>query len=373
MKKFCYLQTPKYFGLALITFFSLNAIAQEQINWIDFPDPAFEVNGLPWYEENKPDLFRLPKRVESLVREAVWKLGKSPSGARIRFKSDCTTLGVCIKYPRLSGMNNMHVFGQSGVDLYVDGKYTSTAIHQKKVEVEQILFKTAIPKLREFVLYLPLYNGVEIQNIGVNPDAVIQPPRPFSIPKPVVFYGTSITQGGCASRSGMSYQAILGRKLNIDFVNLGFSGNGKGERELAEIIAEIDASCFVMDFMANNRSAEGLAEVYEPFIRIIRDKHPKTPIVAMTRIYAIRGNAPLFNENSEAKRDVIRAAVAKLQAEGDNNITLVEGYDLLGPDLADGLVDGSHPNDLGFQVMADRLAPTLAQALNLHQPKTLTQ
>jgi len=373
MKPFCNFQKPKYLCLALVTLFSLNAAAQEEINWIEFPDPAFEVNGLPWYEENKPDLFRLPKRVEPLVREAVWKLGKSPSGARIRFKSDCTTLGICIKYPRLSGMSNMHVFGQSGVDLYVDGRYTATAIHHKEVEVEQILFKTTIPKLREFVFYLPLYNGVEIQNIGVNPDAVIQSPRPFSIPKPVVFYGTSITQGGCASRSGMSYQAILGRILNIDFVNLGFSGNGKGEKEVAETIAEIDASCFVMDFMANNRSAEGLAKVYEPFLRIIRAQHPETPIIAITRIYAIRGNSLSFNENSEAKRDVVRAAVAKLQEEGDKNLILVEGYDLLGPDLADGLVDGSHPNDLGFQAMADRLAPTLAQVLNLHQPRTLTQ
>ncbi len=156
MKKSCYLQIPKYLGLALITLFSLNATAQENISWIDFPDPAFELNGLPWYEENKPDLFRLPKRVQPIVREAVWKLGKSPSGARIRFKSDCTTLGSRIKYPRLSGMSNMHVFGQSGVDLYVNGHYTSTAIHQKEVEIEQILFTSTTSEQREFVLYLPL-------------------------------------------------------------------------------------------------------------------------------------------------------------------------------------------------------------------------
>ncbi|HPA46751.1 MAG TPA: SGNH/GDSL hydrolase family protein [bacterium] len=358
------------FPVLVLSFMSSIALGQEDLRWIDFPDPAFEVNGLYWFRENKPDLFRFPKRAENLIPKAVWSLAKDPSGGRIRFKSDCTALGIRLEYPRLSDMRNMHAFGQSGVDLYIDGVYGQTAVHQKETTVEHIYFPNAFPGKREYVLYLPIYNGVSVKAIGVNPDAVLEKPRPFALPKPVVFYGTSITQGGCASRSGMSYSAILCRKLNLDFVNLGFSGNGKGEKEVAELVAEIDAACFVLDFMANNKTAASVSEVYEPFLRILRAKHPDTPIIAITLTY-VSGDHPLSDRGAEldAMRDVIRAVVAKKITEGDKNLMLVEGHDLLGPECADGLVDGTHPNDLGFQVIADHLAPTLAQVLKLPQPK----
>src|SRR5208283_5052762 len=112
--------------------------------------------------------------------------------------------------------------------------------------------------------------------------------HPWALPRPVVFYGTSITQGGCASRSGMSYQAILGRMLNIDFVNLGFSGNGMGEPEMAQAVGDIDAACYVLDFGQNNQKVEALEKVYAPFLATLRAKHPDTPILAITPIYSAR-------------------------------------------------------------------------------------
>jgi lysophospholipase L1-like esterase len=275
---------------------------------------------------------------------------------------------LAIRYEnlRMSGMRNMHVFGQSGVDLYTDGTYIATATHGKDVNVEHVYFSNASSEYREHVLYLALYNGLRIKAIGVNPGASIEKPSSFAVDKPVVFYGTSITQGGCASRAGMSYQAILCRNLNLDHVNLGFSGNGKGEKEVADAVAEIDASCFVLDFMANNKDWQSLEEVYEPFVRTIREKHPAVPIILVTRIYAARESPILGGHDAiEAKRDVIRRTYGKLIAEGDGNLSLVEGYSLLGPNDVDGLVDGSHPNDLGFQLMADRLAPIIARTLKL--------
>jgi lysophospholipase L1-like esterase len=186
------------------------------------------------------------------------------------------------------------------------------------------------------------------------------------MPHPVVFYGTSITQGGCASRAGMSYQAILGRTLNIDFVNLGFSGNGMGEPEVARAVAEIDASSFVLDFAQNNRTVESLAQAYAPFLETLRGKHPRTPILAITPIYAAR-EAGADPEKSELQkmRDHIRQVVSRRIAEGDRNLQLIEGTDLLGPAQGDGLVDGTHPNDLGFQWMADGLAARLRKMLGL--------
>ena len=356
-----------------LTFTAAPLFAEDELKWIEFPDPAFELNGLAWYEENAPDLFRFPKRIESQITKGLWGLAQQTSGVRIRFKSDCSSLGIRYENTKMSGMRNMHRFGQSGVDLYTNGRYVTTAIHgEENTAVERVYFKNATSKVREHLLYLPLYNGVRVKAIGVNPGAEIVPPQPFALPKPVVFYGTSITQGGCASRGGMSYQAILGRTLNIDFINLGFSGSGKGEKVVAETIAEIDPACFVLDFMANNKTPESVLEVYEPFVRTLREKHPDTPIVCVTLIYVCR-EEPVSGarKHVEKMRDVIREVVAKFQEEGDRNIVLVEGHSLLGPDHAGGLVDGTHPNDLGFQLMADGLTPTLARILNLHASETL--
>ncbi len=362
------------FALAIIVLgcFAVSVFAEDETRWIDFPDPVFELNGLAWYDENAPDLYRFPKRIEDKIPSGLWNLAQDTSGVRIRFRSTCTQLGIRIVYPKLSGMKNMHTFGQSGVDLYADGRYIGTAIHKDDKEVEHFYFKEAAPQWRDYVIYLPLYNGVQVQSIGVNAEAEFKSSSPYALSKPVVFYGTSITQGGCASRPGMSYEAILGRTLNIDFINLGFSGSGKGEPIVAQTIAEIDAQCFVLDFMANNKTAESVEEVYAPFIQTIRNKHPKTPIICMTLNYVCR-ESPLAGQQDhiESMRDVAREVVAERIRQGDKNITLVEGYTLLGPELADGHVDGTHPNDLGFQAMADRLSPTLANILGLPHPQTL--
>ena len=194
-------------------------------------------------------------------------------------------------------------------------------------------------------------------------NAALEFAAPFSIGAPVVFYGTSITQKGCASRAGMSYQAILGRQLNLNHINLGFSGNGKGEAAVARAVAEIDAAAFVLDFAQNNIDVDSLAQVYDPFIGILRERHPETPIVAITPIYAA-GEATGSSRN-EQMRALIRKVVSRRIAAGDTRLQLVEGTDLLGPSRVDGLVDGTHPNDLGFQWMADGLVERLRKVLGL--------
>ena len=217
----------------------------------------------------------------------------SPSGGRIRFRTDSTRVAIKLAYPSAPNMTNMHAFGQTGVDLYIDGVYRSTAIAPRDATdgtpIEHVFFENLPRQERELTLYLPLYKPVKVLGIGLGRRRRrLRKARRFANPKPVVFYGTSITQGGCASRSGMSYQAILGRQLNLDFVNLGFSGNGKGEPAVANMVAEIDASAFVLDFSQNNPTIESLREVYEPFLTTLRTKHPKTPIIAITAIASSR-------------------------------------------------------------------------------------
>lgn len=337
--------------------------------WISIPDARLEINGLAWQAENGANLIRFPARLKEALRKPVWDLAQSPSGARIRFRTDSNFLAIRLEYPSPPGMRNMHAFGQTGVDLYLDGIYQGTAIAPADARpgapVEHVYFdlKDQPRAEREIVLYLPLYKPVKVLGLGVARGARFAKARPFALPKPIVFYGTSITQGGCASRAGMSYQAILGRALNVDFVNLGFSGNGRGEPVVARAVAEIDAACFVLDFAQNNRTVESLQQVYDPFIATLREKHPGTPILAITPIANARERTT--PGETEGMRRLIRQVVSRRIAAGDTRLQLIEGTDLLGPDRLDGLVDGTHPNDLGFQWMAQGLAARLAKTLDL--------
>jgi len=338
------------------------------LRWIQLPSAQIEVNGLPWYSENGGELFRLPAKLKDTYRPPVWDLAQSPSGGRLRFRTNSSALAIRLEYPEPPKMANMHAFGQTGVDLYADGVYRGTAVASPDAKpgktIEHVYFKDQPRVDREITLYLPLYMAVKVLGIGLDAEAHLQPAKPFAASGPVVFYGTSITQGGCASHSGMSYQAILGRMLNLDFVNLGFSGNGKGEPELARAVASINASCFVLDFAQNNPTVDSLAQVYAPFVEAIRNAHPETPILVVTPIYAAHESWSR-DERLEGMRELIRQVAARRIAAGDRHLEIVEGTDLLGPARGDGLVDGTHPNDLGFQWMAEGLGTRIAKVLGL--------
>jgi lysophospholipase L1-like esterase len=347
---------------------------KEGLRWLSLTNESLEINGLPWFKENEGELMRLPLWSKSLFRKEVWSLAQSPSGGRIRFRTDSARLAIRLEYGSPPNMANMHAFGQTGVDLYLDGAYVSTAVADAEAKPGKV-YETVLLDLseqprtqREVTLYLPLYKPVKVLSIGVDEKAKLAKAKPFAIAKPVVFYGTSITQGGCASRAGMSYQAILGRKLNIDFVNLGFSGNGLGEPEVARAVSEIDASCYVLDFGANHKTGAAMREVYEPFLDYLRKQHPALPIVVMTPLYTSRElRLPAVKADWRERREFIEQVVRRRIRAGDNHLFLVDGAALLGPSPGEGLVDGGHPNDLGFYWMAENLAPTLRKALGLRQ------
>ena len=334
------------------------------MNWLPFPSDPITVSGLPFWREDGV-LRRLPLRLKPSVPPWVWSLAQATTGARVRFATDSGSLAVRARFNGLNHMNNMPRSGQVGMDLWVDGEYWRPLFSAgNEADFCQPFFEGLPRQRREICIYLGLYAPVELIALGVDDGATVEPPPPFALDKPVVFYGSSITQGGCATRAGMSYQAILCRNLNLDFVNLGFSGAGRGEPALAEAVSEIDASCYVMDWAQNCPTLEEFQSRYSPFLDIVRRDHPDTPIVCITPIYSgseIWGG----NEKFGQMREVIREVVAKRQAAGDENLTLVEGFDLLGPDDRDGLVDASHPNDIGFTKMAAGLEPVLRRTLGL--------
>ncbi len=340
--------------------------------WIQIPSPQVEVDGLPWYKEDHGELYRLPVSLKDTYPTLVWELAEQPSGGRIRFRTDSSALAVRLEYPYPPGRPNLQAYGESGVDLYVNNTYWSTAIADKDAGPGKIYDHVYFnfgdgPRIeRNITFYLPLYMGVKVLALGVDPNAVIKPPQPFAISKPVVYYGTSITQGGAASRPGMSYEAIVGRRLNIDFVNLGFSGAGKYEHSLAKAVAAINASCYVLDG-TNLHTVESMREVFPQFIQTIRAKRPLTPILVISPIYSsyelIHRGADV---NSNGKEAFMRSVVSQFVTDGDKNIQFIEGTDMLGPLQGDGLTDGVHPNDLGFGWIADYITRRLASVLGLN-------
>src|SRR5690554_4502385 len=210
------------------------------------------------------------------------------------------------------------------------------------------------------MLYLPLYDGLGFLEIGIEKDAMISDPSVNSpqTGHPMVFYGTSITQGGCASRAGMSYTSILSRMLDKEVVNLGFSGNGQLDLEVAEAMAEIDACCYVMDCLPNV-SVDQMNEKYIPFLKFLRARHPETPIVLIENIrypymYFDQKVFKLINE----KNETLSKIYGQQKSKGDKNLYYIKGDKLIGHHK-ESTVDGTHLTDLGFKTMAENLYPSL--------------
>ncbi len=309
---------------------------------------------------------RLPGVAEGKVTDAVWKLSRDSAGMLVRFKTDATTIwaNYTLRSERLAGAN-MTAIGASGIDLYArdeKGKWrwVGNTRPDKKVVRQQIVTGLA-PGEREYAAYLPLYNGVENLSLGVPPKAKFEslPPRPD---RPIVFYGTSITHGASASRPGMVHTAILGRRFERPVINLGFSGNGKMDAAVGELLVKIDAAVYVIDCLPNMNAAEVRAKCI-PLVKQLRASRPNTPIVLVEdRRNTNSWILPTRNQHHTDNHAALRECYAKLQKEGVKGLHYLGGDDLLGND-AEGSTDGSHPNDMGFVRQADLFEPVLRAAL----------
>lgn len=249
----------------------------------------------------------------------------------------------------------MPATGVSGVDLYgrdETGAWCWLGIGRPE-EFPDVCCRIAGDldgRKRDYLLYFPLYNGVESLEIGVAADAAFAGSKPRS-DRPIVFYGSSVTQGGCASRSGMAYTAILGRWLNRPVINLGFSGNGKMDPEIAELLTELNAQVYFIDCVPN-MTGDLVTERAESFVQAIRAVHPKTPIVlAEDRTSPVARLNPAAVLQHQTRRTALRQAFKRLRQSSIDGLHYVPGEGQLGAD-GEGTVDGSHPNDLGFWRMA---------------------
>ena len=342
----------------------VNQAAGQNLDWHDVTQ--WGVEGRAWTDAERLQWFdRLPAAAEKTVTPAVWSLSRDSAGMMVRFKTDATAIHVHYKLRKAQlGMPHMPATGVSGVDLYArdaGGKWRWVQVTRPATqEVRAEIIKGLATGLREYAAYLPLYNGVESLEIGVPRGATFEGLAPRA--KPIVFYGTSITHGACASRPGMVHTAILGRRFDHPIVNLGFSGNGRMDAAVGEFLTQIDAAAYVIDCLPNMKPSDVTAKCV-PLVKQLRAARPDTPIVLvedrrMTNSWIIPASTTFHDENHAA----LRAAFQTLQKEGVKNLHYIPGDHLYGDD-AEGATDASHANDLGFMRQADVMEPILRAAL----------
>jgi len=327
----------------------------------------FRLAGFAWFDEDRV-YRRLPVLAEGKLPAGVDALANCTAGGQIRFQTDSRRVRVRVSLAGRADMNHMPSTGQCGFDLYIGApgqmRYCNTTKYDyTRTDYDLELFEHPRRAWRHMTLYWPLYQGVKQVHVGLERDAGVRKPRPFAGKGPVVFYGTSITQGGCASRPGMAYPSIIGRDLNVETVNLGFSGNGRGEPEVAAVVASVPrASLFVIDYEANCVDTETFRRTLPEFVRIVREAHPRTPILVVSRIaFAKDIHFPGWAAWAEERRAIQRGVVAKARRRGDRRVSFFDGRRMLGRDFEECTVDGVHPTDLGFYRMAKGLGPTIGR------------
>ncbi len=340
---------------------------EEAVIWHDLRQ--LELEGQGW-TDTASCYDRLPARAQAVVREPVWDLSRHSAGLCARFVTEASVLQARWTLTAQSlAMPHMPATGVSGLDLYARteaGPWRWLAVGVPQVfPTSQVQLVSGLPPgRREYLLYLPLYNGVSAVEIGLPTDCRLEkaPPRPTGRRRPLVFYGTSITQGGCASRPGMVHTALLGRWLDCPVINLGFSGNGRMEPEITELLAELDAAVFVIDCLPNMAPQE-VAECTVPLVQTLRRARPATPIVLVEdRSYTNAFFLTSARQGNLDRRAALRAAHAELLAQGIGDLHYLEGEELLGGD-DEGTVDSSHPTDLGFMRQAQAFLPLLQKLL----------
>ncbi|MBN1817493.1 MAG: SGNH/GDSL hydrolase family protein [Sedimentisphaerales bacterium] len=305
---------------------------------------------------------RLPDCAEGKVPASVWALSAHSAGLFIEFETDSDWIGLRWSLTSAElAMPHMPATGVNGIDVYGrDEKGFWSYVWNARPVAKENTFSITLPNpsssMRMYRIYLPLYNGIEALEIGIS-DGKSFVQKQESRAKPIVYYGTSIAQGACASRPGMAFTAILQRRLDREVINLGFSGSGKMEPAMADFLAEIDASMFVIDCLWNlsGSDAELIAERVTAFAQTLRKAHPQTSIVFIEQSH-FKGPFPTAASRAQ------RLGIVRLAKQGEENIHSVTGDELLGKD-SDGTVDGCHPNDLGMARHADVLAPVLKRLL----------
>lgn len=350
--------------------FDKNMVVNTSINepdlvWLDVREAPFRLYGV-WFDEEQGTYVRMPQSVADATNEGVAHLNKNTAGGRVRFCTDSPCIAIHAVMKNEPANDHLTLCGQSGFDLYrkENGADTFVRTFRPPVGMKEG-YSSLLPTpaaMGEYTINFPLYDNVQAVYVGLKKTAALTAAPDYRNAKPAVFYGSSITQGGCASRPGNSYQAILSRRLELDYINLGFSGSGRAEQVICDYIAGLEMSIFVCDYDHNAPSYEHLEVTHLNLLRTVRAAQPTLPILVVSAPDVLLGDPAFW----QPRRELIRKNVETLQAEGDTNIFFLDGASLFaGDDWDSCTVDGCHPNDLGFWRMAHAMEPAIKKLLGL--------
>ncbi len=310
----------------------------------DAEQTPFKLHGL--FREG--DRFRrIPEELAKEVSPGVLSLHANCSGGRIRFKTDAEEIAIIVSSGIFYQGSNSSVLGMAGLDLYADGvcrMIFTPPMNLKDGYSSRCNFDDG-SLMRNITINMPSYGDIKKLYIGLSQGAKLLPPDDYEITKPIVYYGSSITQGGTASRPGNIYQNVVLRSFEADYINLGFSGSAKGEDNIGDYIAGLDMSLFVMDYDHNAPSVEHLKNTHERFFKRFREKQPTTPVLMLSRPEYVQ------SKNALERIDVIESTYKNAIARGDKNVYFICGKELMKYAGGDGMADTWHPNDLGFHSM----------------------
>ena len=351
--------------------FAKTNIVETDVVWRKATDKAFDLRGV-FYDEEAGCYYRMKREIADQVSSGVKVLSRCTVGGRVRFRTNSPYITVRVKSVKLNMSWNYSLFARCGLCIYINGVYDGffrADFKQWENAQDDIMYYDGIYHAQEqgvydVEIYMPNYSEkIYDVEIGVKENCEIYPAKPYTYDKPVVFYGTSMTQGACVSRAGNDYISLLCRWCDTDFINLGFSGNGKGEPIMADYLADLDPSIFVLDYDGNVPTVEALEQSHMPMYRKIRAKHPTTPIVLIT-MPALRRHLSNPRIAIKEKKELIYNNYLTMKAEGDENVYFVDGMTLLGDeDVETGFTDLLHPNDLGYYRVAKSLQPLFTELL----------
>jgi len=350
--------------------FIVEKITEKNITFYDANDSRFSLHG-GYYSNEDKKYRRLDRKTAKNVNDGVYVLAEHTSGIRLRFSTNSPFIAIRASLSKIIPMHHMPLTGQSSFGLVVNGiskkTFTVTIDDVNRSYKDETFFENIIylsdADFKDIEIYFPLYNGVNSLLIGLENTADIKPySKPYSIEKPLLFYGSSITQGGCASKPDNQYSAIIAKKLNADFINLGFSGSAKGEDAISNYILSLSPSVFIYDYDHNAPSVEHLKNTHEKLFLNFRKNHKDTPVIMISK--------PDFHNDSVSenilRREVVYSTYKNAINNGDKNVYFIDGETLFTDvDYDYCTVDGCHPNDLGFYRMATAILPVVKKALKI--------
>ena len=330
-------------------------IERDGLKFYDIDKSPFKIYGV--FREGERYV-RMPSDIAKGVSDRVFSLYAHTAGGRVRFVTNSPYVAISVKLNKAYKMSHFAFTGSVGCDIYSGTRYIGTIVPPANVTNEyEGIIDVPFNDEREYTVNMPLYSETDKIYIGIKEGSTLNAAPDYKTEKPIVYYGSSITQGGCASRPGNAYQSIISRELDANFINLGFSGSAFAEDKMAEYIAGLDMSVFVYDYDHNAPDLEHYKNTHERMFKIIRKAQPNLPILMMTR------PEYYLDQEEQERLQVMLNTYNNAISAGDKNVYCIKGPDLIEAVRESALVDGGHPNDSGFVSMARVVGNKLKEML----------